>query len=1176
MHLTAIYSFCSCKKENLKKTVRIMKLTAVLLFAACLHLAARSDGQTVTLSMKDKPLKEVFREIQKQTGINIMVKESLLEKAGKLSVDVKNMPLADVLNLCLKDSPLQYRIEAGAVVIEEKKEQPNERSTETANIDVRGKIVNEKGEPVVGSVFVKGTKKGTATNDNGEFVLKGIDPGAVLVISGVGFQSLEVRVDGHTDIGIIALRTRFGVEQTITVDVNTGYQKIPKERATGSFIVVDSALLNRTTGRDILSRLDGIILPGLIFDKRLSTTPNHNFLSLDGVSTLTAAISQPLIVLDNFPYDGDIDNINPNDIESVTILRDAAAGSIWGARAGNGVIVITTKKGKYNKPLQVSFNTNFSVSGKPDLFYLPHMSTSDFIDVEKFLFGKGFYNSSLTSTNYPFLSPVVEILAKARAGTIGTAEANAQIDALRSVDARNDYSKYVYQKTINQQYFVNLSGGANQFNYLLTAGFDKNRGSTVRLDNERTSIRAVMGFRPVKNLEFQTELSYIEAVSHNLGNQSLLSYSPNVLPYLTLADENGNPLVVGKDYRIGFTDTAGGGKLLDWKYRPLAELDASSATSKNYNLLFNGGINYKLNSVFSGSLKYQYGKISTDQRNWQGQGSYSTRNLINEFTQISGSTVTRNLPLGGIINQANAYTTSYRGRAQINADKTWKGQHQLAAIAGAELSESHSTSNNFQTYGYDDKLLTFQNVNSLIAYPQYITNFSLQNTLPTIIDFSDQLYRFTSIFANASYSYKNRYIVSASARKDASNVFGVSTNQRGTPLWSAGASWDISKEPFYKVKFLSHLRVRASYGYQGNTNSKLSGLSTLRYDGNATTSGLPYANILNPDNPGLRWEKLRTTNFGLDFSLINSRISGSFDYYKKLATDVLSVAPLDYTTGFGFSTVNNAEMTGKGIDMMIHSSNLPGKLKWNTDLVFSYNENKVTKYTPVFPPSGSSVITNGYSITPIVGKPAYTIFSYKWAGLDNLTGDPMGYINGVPSKNYSVLNAAPITDLQYNGSAVPVYFGSFRNELSWKGISVSANIVYKLHYYFRRNGINYSKLISTSGAVGHPDYERRWQKPGDELSTDVPSLVYPNVSSRNTFYTNSAALVSKADNIRLQDITFGYSINQPNGFFKTARIYGNVSNIGILWRANRYHLDPDYGNNIPFPLTLAIGLNANF
>jgi TonB-linked SusC/RagA family outer membrane protein len=1154
-----------------------MKLTAILILFACIHVSATGHSQGVTLDMKNVPVQKVLKEVSRQTGLSVIYNESIFTEMPPVTIHLTNATIQEALDKCLSGKPFAFTLQGNEIIIKKKsataafQNEDLSQNVPPPPIDVRGKIVNEKGDPVIANILIKGTGKGTSTNDNGEFELKGVDGAtAVLIISGIGLETLEVRVDGHTNIGIIALKTRVAIEQTINVEVNTGYQKIPKERATGSFEQVNNELFNRATGSGILSRLDAIT--SIYFDKRVNSTPDLRNAQIHGISTINSDRS-PLIIVDNFPYEGDLNNINPNDVESITILKDAAAASIWGAKAGNGVIVITTKKGRFNQRLSISFNSNRSVTQKPDLLGIPLMSSSEYIDVERSLFSNHYYDNQLSDTyTYPYLSPVVEILAQQRSGIITQSDADARINALRQNSVRNDYLKYVYRNAVNQQYALNLSGGSPVLSYFISGGYDKAIQSTVRQNNDRITLKTNFTFKPVKNLEFTFASNYAQSNTHLFGAGGEVGYGPFVKPYLRLVDAQGNPGVVGKGYRTGFTDTAGRGYLLDWKYRPLAELDASSQNTLSTDLLLNLGAKYQISHVFSAEVFYQNERSVITTKNFLGTGSYYVRDLINLFTQLNGNTPTYIIPLGGILDQTSNTFNNYDLRGQINSNVTWNAKHQLSAIAGAEVRQNHFEGNNNRTYGYDNNNLTFQNVDYINSYPTY-DNVQFSMYIPNPAGFSNQTNRFTSLYANASYTYNTRYILSASARKDAANLFGVNTNQRGTPLWSAGAAWIVSKEKFYSVSWLPYLKLRATYGYQGNSNSSVSAYTTLSYSTPYYITNLPYAFINNPPNADLRWEKVGTLNIGLDFSLLTDRLGGSIDYYNKKSTDLISLVPMDFTTGFSSTSLNSATIKGKGLDLQLHSSNLTGKLKWFTDLTMNYNKNTVTKYSSPFVSTSSSLVSTPFNPNPIVGRPAYGVYSYDWAGLDPQTGDPIGYVNGQTSKSYSAIVNVPISQLHFSGSAMPLYFGSFRNTISWNGLSVSANIYYKFDYYFKKPSINYNSLFA--GTVGHSDFSRRWQKPGDEANTNVPSMIYPNNSNRDNFYNNSSVLVLRGDQVRLQDVTLSYSPVKKIAFFQGLRIYGNISNLGLIWKANKEGVDPDY-LTLPQVHTVTIGINGNF
>lgn len=1164
----------------IKKILLVMRLIMILLTTAILQVNANGFAQKISISAKNASLKSVLAKVNKQTGYGFIYDESVLNRAKPVNLELKNVTLEAALNACFDGQPLAYSLEGKTIVLREKTPTSEDKNPELLrdlnDIVVSGRVLNEKGVPLIGvNITVKGISIATTTNESGYFSIAVPDNNSILNVSFVGYKSKQILISklGTKNL-IIVLELSVSQLETVNI-VSTGYQTIPKERATGSFETVNNQLFNRTTGSDIFSRLEGVV-PGILFDKRPGSTPNQSNLSIRGISTLSPQIAGPLVVIDNFPYDGDLNNINPNDVESITILKDAAAASIWGARAGNGVVVVTTKKGKYGSKLQIDFNSNLTVIEKPNLLDLPQISSSEVIDVEKMLFEQGYYDDKINDIwSRPLLSPVVELLAQTRPpdNTISLDEANAQINLMRNYNLRKDYLKYVYRKQFNQQYALNFSGGTDQLNYFASVGYDRNSGRVVSAMDDRLNFRTSLNFKPMRKLELQLSSVYTQSLNKSPGDANLKSYPDRFPPYTRLADESGNPLAIGRDFRTSFIDTVGNGRLLDWKYRPLSEISASSEKQQSKDLLLNIGAKYNISSIFSAEVKYQFETSIGEGRLLSTQDSYYTRNLINLYTQPPGSEVEMPIPLGGILNLNNTKLNSYNIRGQINADKAW-GKNRFSAIGGLEARQNHTNANNSIFYGYDDDILVSKQVNFNQIYPLY--NFLLPDDyIPNSVQFSDIINRYTSIYSNAAYNYDNRYTISASVRKDASNLFGVKTNQKGVPLWSVGGGWNIANESFYRSQVLPDLKFRLTYGYQGNTNSSLAAYSTIQYrDPLLNTNGRVFAAIRNPKNEGLRWEKVRQLNIGVDFGFKNKHITGSLEYYQKKATDVLSLIPLDLTTGFNSATVNNAILKVNGLDFTVNTDYKVGPLRWLSNFILGYNNNKVQHYQALSPISSSLLVTATYGVTPVINRPAYAIYSYKWAGLNPETGSPRGILNNEISENYDQLTKVGIDDLEYHGSTQPVYFGAFRNTFSWKGIEISANIIYKFDYYFRRSGINYGTLFESGR--GHSDYTNRWQKPGDEKITDIPALTYPANTLQQSFYSGSSALVSKGDHIRLQDITASYTLKKPEWQLKNVRLYANVNNIGILWRANKQHLDPDYTTGLSTPLSFAIGLNANF
>lgn len=1136
------------------------------------------DKEKVTVSGNNITLREVFSAIQKQTRYRLFYSSELLNDRERTSIHVKDATVEQVLQRLLNGRRLEWNYSDNVIIL--RKAAPIDNilpgRNDSLTTMITGIITDAAGAPLVGAtVLVKGTGKGTQTNDEGQFMLGPVARNAVLVMRYTGYVQREVALTGSSSR--IEVKMQLDITEMSAVSVvSTGYQQLPKERVTGSFVKIDNALLNRSVSTDIMSRLKGVT-SGLLFDE--SNTGNAYGISVRGRSTIFANTA-PLIVVDNFPYDGDINNINPNDVESITILKDAAAASIWGARSGNGVIVITTKKGSYNQPVRVSFNSNITVGGKPDLFYLPNINSSSFIEVEKFLFDKGYYDNDLLSPVQKALTPAVEILVKKREGKLSAEQAESQLTALGQYDIRNDLLKYAYRTRVNQQYAVNLSGGGPNQQYYVSLGYDKNLNNAVGDKYNRISVNANNTYALLKHkLEINTGILFAQTRQQNNALYSPDFGGGSLYPYAQIAGADGQPLPVAR-YRQGYIDTAGRGKLLDWNYFPLDEMGLADNTNKGTSYLVNLGIKYKVIKALDITLNYQYGRGLSEMRKLYSRETFYTRNYINRFTQIDWNTgrVTRPVPLGDILDWRNTEYTSHNTRAQLNYNNTWNGVHQLAGIAGGEIRDYRAGTVSSRFYGYNAERGTSIPVNFLDAYPSFIDGSSI--IIESAQDAGSQADRNVSYFTNVAYTYDQRYTFSASVRNDASNLFGVKTNQKWAPFWSAGAAWNLGKEYFYHVKWLPHLKFRVTYGYNGNVDKTVSAfLVTQSLDVNRY--GAEQSAIFNPPNPALRWEKIRQINAGLDFATRNNRVSGSIEYYHKYGTDLMGDASLPPSSGLPSYRGNTANMTGSGVDLRLSSDNMRGTFAWNTTLLLNFNRDRITSYN--IAPAANNDYTSGR--VPIVGKPFSALYSFRWGGLDAATGDPQGVADGKTSKEYgNIINSADPAAIVYNGPSQPAVFGGMINTLSWKQFMLSFNITYKFGYYFRRTSIDYYGLFMAT-RVGHSDYDNRWQKPGDEQHTQVPSMIYPADPTRDQFYRYAEILVEKGDHIRLQDIRLSYDLSKQvisRLPFEHLQLYLYANNLGILWRANDLGLDPDivpypgYSLQVPLVKTLAAGIKIDF
>lgn len=1052
---------------------------------------------------------------------------------------------------------------------------------------VAGIVKDRTGAPVSGaSVSVLSKALRTVSDNSGNFSLRGtILHGDTIQVTALGYDAAQYIFSGQQRVEI-ALAPRFNTISEVSV-FSTGYNRVPKERATGSFVQIDNEQLNRRVSPDLMSRLEDIT-SAFYMDRRIEGEPR---LSVRGRSTIFAN-DQPLVVLDNFPYDGDLNNINPNDVESVTVLKDAAAASIWGVRAGNGVIVITTKQGKKNQSLKIDFNANTTIGERPNAYYSPSfINASDFMEVERWLYNQDYYASWLTDRNRKPLSPLVELLLT----TDNESDIGQQIAEWSQYDIRDQYRKYLIRPSVSQQYGLSFKGGADKSAYSLSTGYDNLVSSQVGNKSDRFTVNGNLSFNPVRDMEIIGNLVYTMTNANNNGIGTTIDISSGSMgtyPYARLADEYGNHLAIEQNYRNLYKEDMESQGLLDWAYHPLDEINLRKISRTGHEIRLNTGLRYTLPINLSAEIRYQYHLSQGKENNLYDKDSYFVRHLVNRYTDISGAGPVQNIPNGDIWNRSTSEELSQTGRFQLNYSNTWSdGRHELHALAGFEIREYTVKANGANTvYGYDPDVLT----SVPVSFTEHYTTLPANNTalIPGGLSIGETLDRFRSYFANASYSYLGRYIVSGSARVDQSNYFGVRTNQKSVPLWSTGLAWNIHDEPFIGRSIFPILKLRATYGYNGNLDKSVTAFTTAYYMYDNYV-GASNAYISNPANPELRWEKIAMMNVGLDFKFADL-FTGSLDYYTKKGNDMIGFASLDPTTGVSNPATNSygykgnfASTVAKGIDLDFRL--LPVKivngLNWSGNILFSFVHDEVTSYdikssSSAYLSQGAGLLRSSQFITPLEGQPIYGIYAYRWGGLDPSDGSPIGYVDGEQSMDYSkIVSQTPVEELLFMGRSLPSGFGTIGNTIQYRDFSLSFNITYKFGHYYRRGGLSYSGLFSNW--QGHEDYNRRWQVPGDEANTSVPAMPDPaisNLSSRDNFYLQSEIHVEKADNIRLQDIQATYRIKDIGFLAKNSsvQIYGYVNNIGTIWKASNLRLDPDFDRRGPMPTSIALGLKFNY
>ncbi len=989
-------------------------------------------------------------------------------------------------------------------------------------------------------------------NPQGEVHLRKLNGTFTFVLSAIGYHSDTLRLTLPLSQWVQHYM-RSKSTQLQEVIVNTGYQELPKDRATGSFSLLSNATFNEQPGLNVLSRLEGIT-PALSVDRRTLT----GGMMIRGLSTVNGNRA-PLIVVDDFPYAGDIDNLNPGDIEHITILKDAAAASIWGAQAGNGVIVITTKKGTYNKKLNIDWVTGLVLNGKPNLTNYSNLGSKDMIEVERFLFANGFYSSQESSSQRVPLTTAVEWLIAERDGIINTMELEQSLTTLAKQNIVENYKDNFYTQPLTQQHNLSVRGGTSTSRFYAFAGYDRSTDALGTQSN-RVNLKSDFGVTLLTKLKMNIGIMITQRsnTSGKLNFDALSTTNGMLPPYTTFVDVQGVPQAVMKNYRESFTRNLGLGKLLDWNYYPI--LEGEEVVTKNilHDALISIKADYKLFSGFNFTANYTAQWATSVSTSNHSINSFYTRNLINLYTQVIGNDVQRSIPLGAIQKESNSNTNNQNLRFQLNLNQKW-GKFKMNALTGAEgrSTKTDLSANGF--YGYDESTRLSIGVDYQNPHKSIITGGNIY--IPYLGNSFTEINNYVSVYANAAITYNEKYTISGSARRDASNLFGIATNNLWNPLWSAGFAWLATDEPWINIQPLNYMRLRLTYGSSGNSDSKHAAVTTISFSGVSNFTRTPMAGYNNYANPDLKWETVNTFNVGLDTKWFKDRLQFSIEYYQKRSFDLIASDPVDYTGGVGTRVSRNAaQITAKGLDIEINSVNTGGKFKWTTSLFGNFYKDRVDAYY-LSSLQASNFVNGSNVVTALVGMPVYAAHGYRWGGLNSINGNPRGYLDGKISEDYAALTSNNITvhDLAYLGPIFPKVTGAFQNALSWHRFTFTARLAFKAGHYYRKPSLSYSALYNNRN--GNSEFSKRWQNPGDEKYTTVPSMIYPAISSRDNFYNFSEVTLLPGDHIRLQNLSLSYTVINHNSKkmpFEQLIVGATANQLGVLWKSNKEKHDPDY------------------
>lgn len=1121
---------------------------------------------------------DVFELIKKATDYRFVYKTEDFKNAPKVLLNKGKIKAHNLLSKSLSFGNYTYELTQGKTIVLKK----NIPLPSTYQQIIEGFVRDKNGAPLPGAniaVINSNGKsfRGTTSDFDGNYSIKA-SKGELISFSYLGFITQEIIIQDISKIDIILLENANELEEII---LNTGYQKISKEQATGSFQQIGTKVLDTKISQNILSKIEGEV-SGILFD-------DNGVMTIRGLSTINAN-SEPLIVVDGFPLsqDQDLNSINPNDIKDITVLKDASAASIWGIRAANGVIVIVTKKGSKNGKPKIDISTNFSITPKDNLQDLPYASTNSFLEYEKHR-ADNEWSELPSGRSQPAYGKGYETYLLLNDGQITQAQADNIINGLRGIDSRKEFSDLFMNDAYWSQYNIGISGGGKDNTYRASVSYNKNENSSFFKENESDQLIASLrnSFELSSKLTLNTDINFTSG--KNLRNGMNTGDYTNLFQYQQILNTEGSyisqpsyPSQVFKEEKVAE------GYPYNWDYNLKQEFENKDNELRSTSVRLQTSLNYDILDFLSIRGSYQYEWFNTNSNSLFNENTYTTRNRVNTFTRFDTdeNKLISHINKGSIIDRGNSISKAHQGRLQLNLDKSFNdGLHKINALLGYELRQELSSDNDTRLYGYNPQSLTSSNV----AYGERVTitpSFTRSINDPNSVSESEN--RFISYYANASYTYNSKYTVSSSIRLDDTNLFGASEEYRNIPLYSFGGKWDISKESFMdNFDDINNLSLRASYGVNGNVDRTTSPFLQAGVSRNPFTD-VEFAFISDVKNPALRLEKVFVTNLGLDFGLFNNKIKGSLEYYIRKSEDLLAPVSFPSVYGFNSAVINVGEMENKGLDFNVNVQILQkSALKYNTTLNLSYNKNTVTKVDVP-----EETVNTYLRREPLVGRPLRYLFSYKNAGLD-ANGDPLALnengqiidINAQTDVNGTLEDAEIVNPdaLIYGGTTTPKYYGAWINNISYKKFYFRSLITYKLGHVFKNTDfLDYQNDAGSRFVQAniHKDFDNRWQNPGDENITSIPRIYTERgdwSKAGYSYYSNGNQFVDSASHIRFKEIILGYNFNSE---FLNKIGFNNLSlsvqarNLGVI-NFNKWDKDPE-SLILPAKPTYTLNFSVNF
>jgi TonB-linked SusC/RagA family outer membrane protein len=1209
------------EKSFKKQRKMLLGKRLLLLFLAtnltCLQVFAKPQGEILELKLNEGSLIEVFNQIKERTDYTFLYNVDDIVEVNNVNLNGTPQTVKAILEDCLEGSGLDYEMKDDVIII---KPAPKQTMSKAAPVQqekkITGVVQDESGLPLPGvSVVIKGTSTGTSTNIDGKFNISVPNKaGQVLIFSFIGLEDQEIEITDQTNLNITLTASSESLEEVVV----TGYQKIDRKLFTGSATKVKVEEVKLDGVPDASRALQGTVA-GVEIENVSGTFGAAPVIRVRGNASINGS-NKPLWVIDGVVMEDAVEvtnedltsgnlstvlssalvGINPEDIESFQVLKDASATALYGARAMNGVVVITTKKGVAQKT-RVNYTSSFTIKSRPTYSQFDIMNSGSEMSVYQELYEKEWFDiaKAAAARSHGAMGKMFQKINDGELswGPYGT----LNYDYLQQyADANTDWFDVLFKNSLQQQHSLSINGGNEKAKVYASVGYLTDSGQTVadRVENYTGRIKADfklsdkvrLGFKLSGNVRDQRlpgskdrEFNAVEGVYERNFDINPFNYALYTSRSIRPHNTKGNR----EFFRRDFADF----NILHELEHNYVNLDVNELIFQS-DLTFNITKNFNFNSSLQGRWYRSKAEHKIHEKSNQAE-SYradhqlfvnQNRNLFDDPDQPEKdpySILTR----GGFLNTTDYSFNSYYMRNSFDWTKTINENHMLNFMLGHEIRYNDRVKSYHEGWGYQ-----FDKGGLVSPDPGFLKYLDARGA--DYFSRTPTYGRYVSFFFTGAYSYMGKYIINATANYAGDNRTGKSTNARYLPTWNVSGAWNISEENWFnKSGLIDLLKVKATYGLSGDNPIGASGALTL-YGSEPLRPTLDDRQAVlvidGLENGELTFEKLYEFSTGVEIALLKNRIYAEFEYYKRKSKDLLGIIETNAVGGVQYKYGNIGEMEVNGFEATLNTKNIDTpNFKWSTMLTFSYGKDEITKWENRSR-IGDAVQMLGANLK---GYSRGSLFSVPFAGLD-ANGVPTFYgpdgniiqkINWQERKNIEKY-------LKYEGPTTPKGYGGLTNTFSYKDLSLSFSVVYRYGNKIRLDDVYASSYSDYQSLPG--ELINRWQFKGDESVTKIPAILDRAEAEKlddaglNPYemYNKSDARVADGDFVRLKDVKVSYSLPKKllrKSFIEGANVSFQAYNLWLLYSDDKLNgIDPEFyqsgGISLPLSRTYTFTLNLKF